>query len=137
MANHKVHKLPFNIISNTTIQDASLSLEALGFLVYCLSQPNQVPAKPEEFAKNRNCGRDKILRLLNELIQKYRCIRIHHKDSQHPNLANRIQYLFFDDVEVCKKTIMEINQAGTVACHGDNFTSFPRRTTQQRQTKSN
>lgn len=63
------HKQRYAIIANATLQDQNLSWEALGMLVYLLSKPDSWEISPAALQKERNGGRDKIYRILNELIK--------------------------------------------------------------------
>lgn len=59
---------PFTQIENTLLNDASLSAEALGVLVYLLSKPANWNVMPAELGKRFDCGRDKIYKILNILV---------------------------------------------------------------------
>jgi|SRR6185436_4417214 len=58
---------PYTHIANDLLNDASLSAEALGVLVYLLSKPANWRVMPAELGKRFSCGRDRIYRILNEL----------------------------------------------------------------------
>jgi hypothetical protein len=111
----------FLIISNSTAQDATLSFEALGLLTYCLSMPEDWEFHPKKIWKLRECGRDKIYKRFNELIQNYRCIRIKTPNPKYKNLPGAISYEIFDDIDDCKKRIKELENSENYLEHGDNF----------------
>lgn len=73
---------PYLMVKRTTAQDRKLSYEALGMLVYVLSQRDDWCIQPNELV-TEGCGRDKVYRILKELMKnKY----IEHEksfDTQH------------------------------------------------------
>jgi len=58
---------PFALISRDTLQDESLSFEALGALSYLLSKPDDWKVMLADL--QRRCGRDKAKRILAELVK--------------------------------------------------------------------
>lgn len=69
---------PYVMVRRDTLQDVRLSYEARGMLGYILSQPDDWRVEPSELI-NDHCGRDKVYRILKELIEaKY----IEHERSQ-------------------------------------------------------
>lgn len=58
---------PFALISRETLQDETLSFEALGALSYLLSKPDDWKVMVADL--QRRCGRDKAKRILAELVQ--------------------------------------------------------------------
>ncbi|UQD95227.1 helix-turn-helix domain-containing protein [Bradyrhizobium japonicum] len=58
----------FTRISNECRRDERLSFEALGMLCYLRGMPPDWRVMPTELAKRGNCGRERISRILNELI---------------------------------------------------------------------
>lgn len=73
---------PYLMVKRTTAQDKTLSYESRGVLVYLLSQREDWKVQPTELMIG-GCGRDKVYRILKELIDaKY----IEHEksfDAQH------------------------------------------------------
>lgn len=59
---------PFTTFSNALLNDNSLNSEALGVLVYLLSKPGNWNVMPGVVGKRFGCGRDKIYRILLDLI---------------------------------------------------------------------
>ncbi len=60
----------FAIIPNSTAQDSSISFEARGLLTLMLSMPEDWEIRKEWLIKQSpNCGRDKMTRILKELIE--------------------------------------------------------------------
>jgi predicted transcriptional regulator len=51
---------------NTTLQDVRLSPASLGFLVWLVANPGSHDVK--SLAYRSRCGRDKVYRVINELI---------------------------------------------------------------------
>lgn len=58
----------FSIFDNALLKDEALNAESLGVLVYLLSKPDDWRVMPGHLAKRFGCGRDKIYRILNDLI---------------------------------------------------------------------
>lgn len=59
---------PYTVFSNDLLNDETLSADALGVLVYLLSKPGNWRVLPGPLGKRFGCGRDKIYRIMNELI---------------------------------------------------------------------
>lgn len=57
----------FAVISNHVLQDASLSMRALGLLVRLLSRPDNWETNSEVLAREFNCGREQMRSVLTEL----------------------------------------------------------------------
>lgn len=72
---------PYVMVRRNTLQDTSLSYEALGMLGYILSQPDNWRVEPSELVRE-GCGRDKVYRILKELIEKR---YIEHEKHQGAN----------------------------------------------------
>lgn len=60
---------PFTTFANNLLNDESLTAEALGVLVYLLSKPGNWNVLPGPLGKRFGCGRDKIYRIMGELIE--------------------------------------------------------------------
>jgi hypothetical protein len=59
---------PFTTFANTLLNDESLAADALGVLVCLCSKPGNWKVMPGVLAKRFHCGRDKIYRIMNDLI---------------------------------------------------------------------
>lgn len=84
----------FTIVRNSIIEDARLSMEARGLLVYLLSRPGNWTAEPEHLAGVCNCGRDRVYRMLKELtlIGYIKCVQ----DKNDDGTWGRRDYLVAD-----------------------------------------
>lgn len=60
---------PFTTFANTLLNDESLGADALGVLVYLLSKPGNWNVLPGPLGNRFGCGRDKIYRIMGELIE--------------------------------------------------------------------
>lgn len=63
-------EIPYVMIPRATAQDAGLSLQALGLLTYLLSLPANWIVRPEHLKEKWGIGRDKVHKLLKELVDK-------------------------------------------------------------------
>jgi len=61
---------PFTCILRSTAQDASLSFEARGLLLYLLSKPKDWIVAIADLEREGGCGKDRIRRILKELEQR-------------------------------------------------------------------
>lgn len=61
-------KNPYVIIDKTSLWDENLSLEAVGLWSRLLSRPDDWHIRVTELTKSCGCGKEKINRILNELI---------------------------------------------------------------------
>lgn len=61
---------PYFLVRRDTMQDRSLSYEARGMLAYILSKPDTWRVQPSELIQD-GCGRDKVYRILSELIRHH------------------------------------------------------------------
>lgn len=64
-----IGEVPYTQISNELLNDETLSAEALGVLVYLISKPHNWRIQPRAIGRRFGCGRDKIYRILNDLIE--------------------------------------------------------------------
>lgn len=60
---------PYTCILRSTIQDASLSFEARGLLLYLLSKPKDWIVTIADLEREGGCGKNRIRRILKELEQ--------------------------------------------------------------------
>jgi hypothetical protein len=61
---------PFVQINKKALWDKELSLEAVGLWARLLSRPDDWIVRVNEISKSCKCGKDRIFRILNELIDK-------------------------------------------------------------------
>lgn len=112
MSRMRTHKKKFTIISNDTIQGCSLSLEAIGLLTICLSMPEEWEFHPKQMWKKGYCGRDKLYRVFNELIEAGHVIRIRERQTKPgmQHLPGAASYEIFDDVDACQSRYKELHE---------------------------
>lgn len=72
---------PYYMASRATSQDKALSYEALGILHYVLSKPDDWEIQPTDLER-KDCGRNRVYRLLNELIASNYIERIYNRDKK-------------------------------------------------------
>lgn len=77
-----VHENNFTIIANGCLQDDSLSAEALGILCYLLGRPNDWTVRPTQLAERFGCGRERIDRILKELISASYIVKTRYRDPK-------------------------------------------------------
>ena len=98
------HKDNYTTIYNKFIQDKSLNLELIGFGIYILSKPSNWVINPHQIRHDLNIGKDKIIRLINTMIELGYMYR-QKKDivfTSKGELKN--VYYFCDDKELLNKT---------------------------------
>ena len=98
------HKDNYTIIYNNFIQDKKLNLELIGFGIYILSKPSNWVINPYQIRHDLNIGKDKIIRLINTMIELGYMYR-QKKDivfTSKGELKN--VYYFCDDKELLNKT---------------------------------
>jgi len=79
-ANHgKEH--PYYLATRASAQDKEISYEASGMLQYLLSKPNDWRVQPKDLVR-KDCGRDKVYKILNELIKGGYIERIYNRDEK-------------------------------------------------------
>lgn len=71
---------PYFLVRRATAQDDALSWEALGLLTYVLSKPDDWSVKPSDL--RQRCGRDKVYKILNELIGARYVRRVENLDDK-------------------------------------------------------
>jgi len=67
-ADHSKEK-PYVLILRAALQDNRLSFEARGLMAYLLSKPDNWEISPKELQDAGACGRERVYRILNELIK--------------------------------------------------------------------
>lgn len=60
---------PYFLMRRDTAQDTNLSFEARGLLAYLLSKPGDWVITRADLMREGNCGRDRVVKLLKELVQ--------------------------------------------------------------------
>lgn len=81
--------LPYTTFANALLNDESLSADALGVLVYLLSKPGNWRVLPGPLGKRFGCGRDKIYRIMNELIEAGYAERYQTRDDDTGAFSDR------------------------------------------------
>ncbi|MGL5644755.1 hypothetical protein [Cetobacterium sp.] len=98
------HTENYTTIYNSFAQDKSLTLELRGFGIYLLSMPSNWNINPNQLRLELNIGRDKVTKLINDLIEKG------YMFKQQKNLTFTKKgelkniYYFCDDKELLNKT---------------------------------
>lgn len=72
---------PYYMARRATSQDRALSYEALGILHYILSKPDDWNIQPTDLERV-GCKRNRVYRLLNELIDRQYMERIYERDAK-------------------------------------------------------
>jgi len=60
---------PFTVFANELLNDETLNADALGVLVYLVSKPPNWTVMPGKVGERFGCGRDKVYRILADLIE--------------------------------------------------------------------
>lgn len=98
------HTQNYTTIYNSFAQDKSLTLELRGLGIYLLSMPSNWNINPNQLRLELNIGRDKVTKLINDLIEKG------YMFKQQKNLTFTKKgelkniYYFCDDKELLNKT---------------------------------
>jgi len=72
---------PYYMASRATAQDKTITYEALGLLNYILSKPDDWIIQPTDLERT-GCKRNRVYRLLNELIQHQYIERIYERNTK-------------------------------------------------------
>jgi hypothetical protein len=88
----------YTVIGNRPMNDERLSAEALGLLTYLLSRPDDWNVVPSQLATRFNCGRDKMQRIIRELVDAGYIVRLRVRNVKEKTFA-RTEYLVFDEPE--------------------------------------
>lgn len=72
---------PYYMASRATAQDKNITYEALGLLNYILSKPDDWEIQPTDLERE-GCGRNRVYRLLNELINRNYIERLYTRDKK-------------------------------------------------------
>lgn len=116
----------FFILSRFVAQDERLSLEARGLLIFLLSMPDDWVVCIGHLAKISPAKRDKIRRILNELI-KFNYIQKHETRGKHGRFSNP-EYIvhefpcdgYFDHLRDTASNNTEAVNTGPVKPQGNN-----------------
>ncbi len=88
---------PYVMINKKSLWDPNLSLEAVGLWTRLLSRPDNWQISIPELMKSCGCGRDKIQRILNELIENGYAHRFQDKvNKEKQNQFDRVVYTIFE-----------------------------------------
>lgn len=85
----------FAVIPNHVADDARLSFEARGVLVYLLAKPHDWQVRVPDIQRAGGIGRDKVQRILNELIVAGYIMR--EQDRRPDGTMGPIEYVVYDD----------------------------------------
>jgi hypothetical protein len=87
----------YTIINNRSLWDSTLSFGAVGLWARLLSRPDDWEISVVELQRSSKTGRDKIYRLLNELIEKGYVIRQQTRSTgKHAQQFGKFEYLIFE-----------------------------------------
>lgn len=102
---------PYVISDRRTIRNTELSAMARFLLVYCFSYRDDWGFSPKQIAKGMGIGRDKVYKLIKELVSKNHAIRIDlSKTSEKGRFeGRRCKYVFFER-SCTKEEMLEIYQ---------------------------
>lgn len=87
----------FTVIGNTPMNDEHLTAEALGVLCYLRSRPDDWKVIPPQLGKRFRCGRDRIQRILRELIESAYIVRSKQTRDPETERWSPIEYMVYDD----------------------------------------
>lgn len=90
----RVHNANFTIIGNRCLQDEALSSDSLGVLCYLLGKPNDWQVMLGDLMRRFKCGKDKIQRVMRELIEAG---YIHREQDRDGGMFGSIRYVVYDD----------------------------------------
>jgi len=88
------HNSNFTVIGNAPMNDQRLTAEALGLLCYLRSRPDDWTVLPRQLQARFSCGRDRIYRIIKELIETGYIVR---RDVRGPGKTWKApEYLVLD-----------------------------------------
>lgn len=85
---------PYVMITRSLLQSKDISLEAKGLLVFLLAQRSDWDIALSKLAKYVGTGRDRVQRIINELIEKGYCKRIDCRDAK-----GKFMYFYYEVYE--------------------------------------
>ncbi|WP_407537330.1 hypothetical protein [Cetobacterium somerae] len=98
------HTQNYTTIYNSFAQDKSLTLELRGFGIYLLSMPSNWNINPNQLRLELNIGRDKVTKLINDLIEKGYMFKQQKNLTFTKKGELKNVYYFCDDKELLNKT---------------------------------
>ena len=98
------HTENYTTIYNSFAQDKSLTLELRGFGIYLLSMPSNWNINPNQLRLELNIGRDKVTKLINDLIEKGYMFKQQKNLTFTKKGELKNVYYFCDDKELLNKT---------------------------------
>ena len=98
------HTQNYTTIYNSFAQDKSLTLELRGFGIYLLSMPSNWNINPNQLRLELNIGRDKVTKLINDLIEKGYMFKQQKNLTFSKKGELKNIYYFCDDKELLNKT---------------------------------
>lgn len=107
------HKNNYTMIYNKFIQDKDLNLELKGFGGYLLSKPSNWVININQLSADLNVGKDKILRLINYLIELGYMYRYKKEIAFVAKGELKNIYYFSDDKELLNKTTEPFRSVAT------------------------
>lgn len=90
------HNGNFTVIGNEPMNDERLSAEALGVLCYLRSRPDNWNVIPDQLADRFSCGRNRMYRILKELIDGSYITRT-QKQDQSTKTWQASEYIVYDE----------------------------------------
>lgn len=119
-------------INNRIAQDKSISLEARGVWVDLATRPDDWTILPKYMAKENGIGRDKMYKLLNELITAGVCQReqARQKTKDGREVLGKMEYVIYNDYvpleeRVEKKSVRPGFQDTEIQCPDSQYTDEP------------
>lgn len=91
----RVHTKNFTVIGNDVMTDESLSAEALGVICYLISRPHDWVVVPGHLSGRFNCGRDRIQRVIKELIDASYIRKVRLRDPRTKTFLP-VEYIILD-----------------------------------------
>lgn len=88
----------FLLVAQETVDDLSISWEAKGLHFYLLGRPDNWVVKPEKLSELGGAGRDKIYRLLKELVSAQYVKRLYLKDDAGRNAS--VEYVVYETKQI-------------------------------------
>ena len=72
----------FTNVDNKIIRDKRLSIDSLGMIVYLISLPHDWIVRPSQLSDRFECGRDRIRRIINDLVGLGYIQKVQERDHQ-------------------------------------------------------
>lgn len=115
---------PYVMISRETLQDSGITYEASGMLAELLSRPDNWKVKVSQL-RHRGDGRDRIYRILNELIQAKYIYRTDQRNSKGHMLTH---YTVFETRGEGENTIVPVRKIRIGTDNPDTDNPYPENT---------